>query len=227
MSTKLIIYLIILFFALLFLGFGCNFLLFRQDRDEKKSKHFFTSERLLVFFIEILIAVIGFGVTLFITNAYERQVEKDKALQMLEQVVVYTENQVIDERNYLRMYDKGEIKANVFLNSSVVNTDYYESILTNEFILQNANMKTHGEIMRYLVWIEQSTTLAKEATDESYMRAEMYWRYAYFLKFYNLLAISYDELNSTITEEEAAELCEKICQRSLNDEIKVYESAKK
>ena len=48
--------------GLTFVGIFFNFILFRQDRDERKSRWFFTSERLLLFVVEILIAVIGFGV---------------------------------------------------------------------------------------------------------------------------------------------------------------------
>ena len=227
MNIKLIISLFALFLFFLILGFGCSFLLFRQDRGDKKSKNFFTSERLLIFFVEILIAVIGFGITLFITNAYERQIEKDKAIQILEQVIAYTEKQATDERSYLRMYDNGEISANIFLNSSVVNTNYYESILTNDFILQNANMNIHGDIMNYLVWIDQATNRAKVATTKSDMRAEMYWRYAYIIKVRNLLIVSHDELTGTITGEEAIEKRRIICERSLEDEIVMYESIEK
>ena len=223
MSTTLIVYLIAMFTALLLLGFICNFVLFRQDRDGKKSKNFFTSERLLIFFVEILIAVIGFGATLFITNAYERQIEKEKAMQMIEQVITYTEKQAADERSYLRMYDKGEIDAEKFLNSSVVNSGYYESILTNDFILQNADMNIHGEIMSYLVWIDQCTTRAHEATEPEKIRAQMYWRYAYFLRVRSLLLLSYDELSGTITQEEATEEYKRIIHRDLNEEVKLYE----
>ena len=211
MSTTLIVYLIAMFTALLLLGFICNFVLFRQDRDGKKSKNFFTSERLLIFFVEILIAVIGFGATLFITNAYERQIEKEKAMQMIEQVITYTEKQAADERSYLRMYDKGEIDAEKFLNSSVVNSGYYESILTNDFILQNADMNIHGE------------TRAHEATEPEKIRAQMYWRYAYFLRVRSLLLLSYDELSGTITQEEATEEYKRIIHRDLNEEVKLYE----
>ncbi len=223
MYTKLIIYLIVLFFVLLILGFVCSFILFRQDRDERKSKRFFSSERLLVFFIEILIAVIGFGITLFITNGYERQIEKEKAIQMLTQTIEYTEKQAETEKAYLRMYDDGDIERNVFLNSSVFNMTYYESILTHELILKNANMNIHGNIMGYLVWIEQATERAENATTESKMRSEMMWRYAYFLKVRNLLIVSRDELAGDITAEKAEELRSTIRQRSSTMEIEIYE----
>ena len=179
---------------------------------------------MLVFVIEIVIAVIGFGATLFITNTYERQIEKDKALRMMEQVITFTEEQVADERAYLQMYDREEISAKKFLNSSVANTDYYESILTSELILQNADMHIHGEIMPYLTWIDQATTRAREATEDKDVRTQMYWRYAYFVKVLNLLRVSYNELNESITQEEALEECNRIIYRDLNEEIKLYEN---
>ena len=61
--------LLILFAIFLFAGIYINYRLFEQDQGKKKSKKFFSSERFLVFTIEILIAVIGFGVTLYVTNA--------------------------------------------------------------------------------------------------------------------------------------------------------------
>ena len=155
--------------GLTFIGIMFNFILFRQDRDEKKSRWFFTSERLLLFVVEILIAVIGFGITLNVTNNNERQIEKENALQMMEQTISYMDKQIKDERDYLRMYNNEELTAKGLLLSSVVNTEYYESILTNELILQNANMNIQGDIMRYLVWIEQKSERAKEAEDEDEM----------------------------------------------------------
>lgn len=223
MYTKLLI----TFSAFAVVGVLFTFILFRQDKNEKKGGHFITSERLIIFLVEILIAVIGFGVTLAITNANERQLDKEKAIQMMEQTIAYTDKQIVKERSYLNMYDDGDIEANVFLNSSVVNTNYYESILTNELILQNANMNIHGDVMTYLIWIEEGTARAKEAPTEKKMRSEMYWRYAYFIKLRNLLATSYDEMTGVITTEQAQEKRDAIHHRSLNDTVKLHEKTEK
>ena len=94
---------IILFSLFLIAGIGANFFLFYHEKTNKKSNKFITSERLFVFIIEILIAVIGFGVTLAFTNANELQLEKEKAICMLEQTVEFTDSQLTREKNYLDM----------------------------------------------------------------------------------------------------------------------------
>lgn len=213
--------------GLTFIGIMFNFILFRQDRDEKKSRWFFTSERLLLFVVEILIAVIGFGITLNVTNNNERQIEKENALQMMEQTISYMDKQIKDERDYLRMYNDEELTAKGLLLSSVVNTEYYESILTNELILQNANMNIQGDIMRYLVWIEQKSERAKEAEDEDEMYRQMYSRYGCFIKVRNLLQVSYDQLNGTITEEEVTEKWKEIRSRTDRETIELHEGVAK
>ncbi len=223
MDTKFLISMVFLTFV----GVFFNFILFRQDRDEKKSRWFFTSERLLIFVVEILIAVIGFGVTLNVTNNNERQIEKEKALQMMEQTINYMDKQIKDERDYLRMYNNEEITADGLLLSSVVNTEYYESILTNELILQNANMNIQGDIMRYLVWIEQKSERAKEAKDEDGMYRQMYSRYGCFIKVRNLLQVSYDQLNGTITEAEVTEKWKAIRSRTDQETIELHEGVAK
>lgn len=213
----------ILFSVVLLLGFLLNYLLFRQDKKEEKSTSFFTSERFVIFIVEILIAVIGFGATLAVTNANEREMEKEKAAQMLGQIIEYMDSQVDDEHDYLVMYDDGELTAKGLLVSSVVNTEYYESVLTNELILQNVNMKIHGEVMRYLTWGEQATARAKEATDDKGIRRQMWLRYAYHLKMRNHLQVSYDELTGAITADEAEERRAEIHRRSESEEVKIYE----
>lgn len=223
MNTKFLIGMAVL----TFIGIMFNFILFRQDRDEKKSRWFFTSERLLLFVVEILIAVIGFGITLNVTNNNERQIEKENALQMMEQTISYMDKQIKDERDYLRMYNNEELTAKGLLLSSVVNTEYYESILTNELILQNANMNIQGDIMRYLVWIEQKSERAKEAEDEDEMYRQMYSRYGCFIKVRNLLQVSYDQLNGTITEEEVTEKWKEIRSRTDRETIELHEGVAK
>ena len=54
-----------------------------------------------MFFIEIFIAVVGFGITLVIANVNEYQIAKEKAIVMLEQTVEFTDRQLEMDRNYL------------------------------------------------------------------------------------------------------------------------------
>ena len=107
MYTKIIV----LFALFLIAGIGANFFLFYQEKTNKKSNKFITSERLFVFIIEILIAVIGFGVTLAFTNANELQLEKEKAICMIEQTIEFTDSQITREKNYLNMYKEEKIEA--------------------------------------------------------------------------------------------------------------------
>ena len=200
----------LLFLAFLVLGIGVNFVLFRQEKENKKSTKFLTSERMLVFIIEILIAVIGFGVTLAVTNANELQVEKDKAICMMEQTIEFTENQILREKKYLNMYKEEEINMNSLLLSSVISMDYYDNVLSNEVILQNANMNTYGEMMRYLSYVEYCDSSAKEAEDDSKAYSLMKGRCAYMEKVKELISICCDEMSGEITAEEAAELCREI-----------------
>lgn len=200
----------ILFLIFIVLGVAFNFYLFRQDQEHKQNSRFLTSERLLVFIIEILIAVIGFGITLAVTNANELAVEKDKALCMMEQTIEYTDNQLSRDQTYLKMYNKGTINSEKLIASSVISMDYYNNVLSNEMILQNANMNTYGEIMRYLEWIEYYDNGAKTATEDKKIYSKMYNRYAYLKKVRDLLDVCYDEMSGEITEDEAKKLCNNI-----------------
>ena len=63
-----------------------------------------TSERLILFFIEILVGVIGFGATLNYANDNDSKIEKNKAVTMIELAVEYTDFQVDEESIYWNMY---------------------------------------------------------------------------------------------------------------------------
>ena len=205
MYTKIIV----LFALFLIAGIGANFFLFYQEKTNKKSNKFITSERLFVFIIEILIAVIGFGVTLAFTNANELQLEKEKAICMIEQTIEFTDSQITREKNYLNMYKEEKIEAKALQLSNVISLDYYENILSNEVILQNANMNTYGEIMRYMEWIEYYDSTAKTAEGDA-IYSKLYNRYSNMKKVSELLTVCRDEMRGDITSEEAMELCKEI-----------------
>lgn len=205
MYTKIII----LFALFLIAGIGANFFLFYQEKTNKKSNKFITSERLFVFIIEILIAVIGFGVTLAFTNANELQLEKEKAICMLEQTIEFTDSQITREKSYLNMYKEEKIEAKALQLSNVISLDYYDNILSNEVILQNANMNTYGEIMRYMEWIEYYDSTAKTAEGDA-IYSKLYNRYSNMKKVSELLTVCRDEMRGDITSEEALELCKEI-----------------
>lgn len=201
--------LLILFALFLIAGILINYRLFEQDQGKKKNTKFFSSERFLVFTIEILIAVIGFGVTLYITNANERQVEKEKAAQMVSQVIEFTDRQIERERSYLNMYNKGTLNAAGLRVSNLINIDYYNNILSTEVVLQNANMNTYGDIMSYLSWIEQRSDFAATAEDD-YVYSHMYQRYKHLKRLRDLLQVCHEELTGEITPEEAKQRCHDI-----------------
>ncbi len=209
---------ILLVFAIfLIAGIGANFFLFYQEKTNNKSTRFLTSERLFVFIIEILIAVIGFGVTLAFTNANEQQLEKEKAICMLEQTIEFTDSQITREKSYLNMYKKGEIESNVLLNSDVISLDYYDNILSNEVILQNANMNTYGEIMRYLVYVEYYDETAKTEENDELIYSRLSSRCFYLKKVRDFISVCCDEMNGEITSEEALQLCKDIKYGEEND----------
>ncbi len=230
----------ICFALFLIAGIVFNFILYKQDKRHEQNSSFITSERLLIFIVEIVIAVIGFGLTLSITNANERAIEKEKAIQMLTQTIQYTDRQITTERSYLKIHSKGEIDDRKLLNSNVISLTYYENILSNEVILQNANMNTYGEIMRFLIWIENcneraETALAKAETAEEQNEQntqtagndaknehttevynQMYWRCAYLRKTRDMLSVCQEELSGDITAKEAAEMRKQILELPLN-----------
>ena len=199
----------LVFCAFFAVGICVNFVLYRRETQHKKSTRFITSERLFVFFIEILIAIIGFGVTLAITNANEQQVEKDKAIRMLQQTIEYTDKQLTSERSYLNMHKNGKITTEGLLVSNVINMDYYDNILSNEVVLQNANMNTYGDIMRYLAWVEGRDERAQTA-EESEVYQHLYRRYIFLKQVRELLQVCCDEMSGKITAAEAAERCKEI-----------------
>lgn len=208
---------LLIFLGFLVFGVLVNYVLFYREREHKSNTRFLFSERLLVFVIEIVIAVIGFGITLAITNANEQQLEKDKAIHMLEQTIEYTDVQIERERAYLKDHSKGNIETRILLNSDVVSIDYYRNILSNEVILQNANMKTYGELMRYLSWMQQCDDRAHAAgADDETIYNNLYWRCAYLKKVRDFLWVCYSELIGELTAEEAANWCKEIKNAEVN-----------
>lgn len=169
--------LLLIFATFLIIGIAANFLLFYREVREKTSTRFITSERLIVFFIEILIAVIGFGVTLGVTNSNERQIEKEKAITMVEQTIEFTDNQLSREKSYLQMYNKEKISISQLKNSNVVSLDYYKNVLSNDEFIQNSDMKIYGEIMKYLVWVEKFDEKASAAESDKDIYKYLYHRY--------------------------------------------------
>ena len=197
------------FCAFLVVGIGFSFCLFNQDVKNKKSTKFITSERLLMFLIEIFIAVIGFGITLAITNANEHQVAKEKAIVMLQQTVEYTDRQLEMDRKYLVSHNKENISDVKLQVSDVISMEFYYNILSNETILQNANMNTYGELMRYMTWVENNDERAKQA-DEGKVYSYLYQRYTNLQKARDLMQICCDEMSGKITAEEALVLCNNV-----------------
>ena len=212
------------FAVFLIAGVVFNFVLYYQDKHHEQNSSFITSERLLIFIVEIVIAVIGFGVTLSITNANERAIEKEKPVQMLTQTIEYTDKQIAMESSYLTMHNKGDLSDGSLIISSVINMNYYNNILSNEVILQNADMVTYGEIMKFLIWIENAAERAEKIYEEekaaeskdtgetesepstSRVYKQLYDRWIYLKKTRDLLSICCDELSGKMTREEASEL---------------------
>ncbi len=212
MQTGLFFY----FLGFFIIGIFFNFFLFSRERKGTGENKFITSERLIVFLVEILIAVVGFGITLNITNDNEKRIEKDTAIQMLEQTIEYTSNEIETESQYLEMIEAQNIEIQVFLDSSVINTNYYNTILSNEYILQNVNMSTYGYCMDYLVRIETFNERAKAATDRDAMYDDMRWRCQFLKKLRDLLIVCHEELSDEITAEEAIAKCKAIDDEGLS-----------
>ena len=202
-------FLFILFGFFILVGVLFNYLLYRQDRKKDKDIRFITSERLLLFGVEILVAIIGFGLTLSIANYNERQVEKENAIQMMSQVIEFTDRQLDREKNYLNMYKKGTISAKGLRNSNVISLEYYYNVLSIDTVLQNTNMNTYGDMMTYLQWIEQRNQFAREASEE-HIYTYLKQRYNHLIKFRELLSVCHDELAGIITAEEAKQNCHDI-----------------
>ncbi len=191
-------------------GVFLNFLLYRQEKKDTKNKRFITSEHLVVFIIEIIVAVIGFGITLNVTNANERNIEKEQAIQMLEQTINYTETQLSSHYSYTKSYQNGEISLEELKISNVINFDYYDNILSCEAILQNVNMSTYGDLMRYLQWAKNTDERIKLTSTKEVIIAYNENRGKHILKLQKLLEICVDELKGDISNEEASAECESI-----------------
>ncbi len=78
--------------------------------------------------------------------------------------------------------------------------------MSDETILQNANMNTYGELMRYMKWVEYNDQRAKEV-EGSKVYTYLYQRYETLKKARDMMQICCDEMSGEITTEEAAELC--------------------
>lgn len=204
------LYVFIIFFFVFVAGILCNFLLFRQDKNALKNTRFITSERLIIFIVEIFIAVIGFGVTLGITNENERNIEKEQAIQMLEQAIDYSDMQASVHNTYIAMYNNQEISLEELIVSDVINFDYYDNILASETVLQNADMKTYGDIMLFLQWAKNNDEKIKTTSDNDKQIAYIQQRGRNLLKLNCLLKTCVKELNGQISTEDASKECRSI-----------------
>jgi len=114
------------------------------------------------------------------------------------------------------MYKKETLSAKSLLYSNVISTDYYNNVLSNDVVLQNANMNTYGDIMNYLMWIEQRDEMAHEGPEQHiYIYLEQ--RHNHLKKMREFLIICHDELSGSITAEEAKQLCHDVKYPSADD----------
>lgn len=192
------------------IGILLNLLLYKQEKHDTQNKKFITSERLIIFIIDIIIAVIGFGVTLGVTNENERNIEKEHAIQMLEQTINYTKTQLSSHYSYTKSYQNGEISLEELRISNVINFDYYDNILAYEAILKNVNMSTYGDLMRYLQWAKNTDERIFSTSNKESIIAYNESRGKHILKLQKLLETCVNELKGNISKEEASEECESI-----------------
>lgn len=206
-----------IFCGFMLLGILCNLFLFVREKHPKEKEKFLTSKRLLVFIVEILIAVIGFGLTITITNINEEDVETKKAREIIAQAIEYTENEIEEEGRYLEMYSQDMMGTVVYLNSSVTNLDYYNSVMSNDVIMQNVNVVAYGYFMDYLVRVRDTDERARALTDKSAIITEMTWRCQYLKKIRDLLDVCHDEMAGGISAEEAIIRCKAVNESDLGE----------
>lgn len=157
-------------FSILF-GMVLSFSLFKNDLKDVKIKKFIKSERFLGFFLQIVIAFLGFGVTLGISNANERRIEKNHVIEMLEQSIEFTENRLQNSYEYQISYEQNDISIIEYLDSNRIPFDYYNNLFGNDLIMENINMNAYGYILQYLNWAidtEETAFNQKDKEDVAY-----------------------------------------------------------
>ena len=153
------------------LGIALSFYLFRNDLKNVKIKNFIKSERFLGFILQIVIAFLGFGVTLGVSNANERRIEKKHVIEMLEQSIEFTENRLQNSYEYQISYEQNDISLTEYLDSNRIPFDYYNNLFGNDLIMENINMNAYGYILQYLNWAidtEETAFNQKDKTDAVY-----------------------------------------------------------
>lgn len=149
------------------LGIALSFNLFRNDLENVKIKKFIKSERFLGFILQIVIAFLGFGVTIGVSNANERKIEKNHVIEMLEQSIEFTENRLRNSYEFQISYEQNDISLTEYLDSNRIPFDYYNNLFGNDLIMENINMNAYGYILQYLNWAIDTEEVAFEQEDKT------------------------------------------------------------
>ena len=151
----------------IFLGIALSFNLFKNDLKNVKIKNFIKSERFLGFILQIVIAFLGFGITLGVSNKNERRIEKNHVIEMLEQSSEFTENRLQNSYEFQISYEQKDISLTEYLDSNRIPFDYYNNLFSNDLIMENINMNAYGYILQYLNWAIDTEEMAFNQTDKT------------------------------------------------------------
>ena len=203
------------------LGVFLNYILYKNGKNHNEDKYFWSSEKFLTFLIEIIIAVVGFGLTLNFSNENERKREEEVVIQMLEQAKQYTEDLVEFNVTNYQFYDNNEYDWVYLEHVNTVNLNYYNNILTDPQVIRQVDMFVYGYMMQCLLWVEREDEYMRSLEDEELAYRYMKFRDQNIYKIELLLDICIKELKGEIDEEEAEKLC--YAYRAITFDIKAGE----
>lgn len=189
------------------IGVLLSFILYRNTRNHNEDKNFLSSEKLLTYFIEIIIAVVGFGLTLNFSNENERRLEEENVIQILEQAKEYTSDRVSVSVTYYEPYENKELDWDYVENICMVNFDYYDNILADSQIIKHVDMYVYGYMMQCVLWSKQENEKMLLAEDEAIAYEHMKSRDQNIYKIGELLDLCIKEMKGEIEKEEAEQYC--------------------
>lgn len=191
----------LIFAASIVIGITLNWILFYRNPKTR----FIESEELWGFVLQIIIAIVGFGLTLVLSNQTERAQDKSYVVEMLEQSSDFTANRLALSSEYTEEYQDKRNTWEDFSLSNKITFDYYDNLFSNSQVMEYLDMNAYGHMLQYLLWAKDLETMALEESDINIAFDYYKTRDEHLFKMDKIVQACCEELEGNMSKEELTE----------------------
>lgn len=205
----------LIFVASVVVGIALNWFLFYR----KPKVRFIESEELWGFILQIIIAIVGFGLTLVLSNNVEREQDKSYVVEMLEQSSDFTSNRLELSLEYIEEYQDKRSTWEGFSLSNKITFNYYDNLFSNSQVMEYLDMNAYGHMLQYLLWAKELETMALEESNINIAFDYYKTRDEHLFKMDKIVQACCEELKGNMSKEELKEYIAEIKKEQYDLEI--------